>query len=223
MNDFVIAPAGPYAIIAAGVFNGDGTPIGEPYNELEVDHINKGLYRLTTPYYRPRQHKEHFNYIVKATPINPELATAYKRGKFIDDRISQVSIQISELHNNYIELWITKPAVIGNEIQNIIKQDISYKNMIRHTPADMPFMVEISLYGFRKLGEIEGRLDINEATEEELAELPGVGDALAKRILERREEVGPFKTIDDLLNIRGISEGGMNEIRPHFSLEGKSP
>ena len=30
MNDFVVAPAGPYAIIAAGVFNGDGTPIGEP-------------------------------------------------------------------------------------------------------------------------------------------------------------------------------------------------
>ncbi len=50
------------------------------------------------------------------------------------------------------------------------------------------------------------RIDLNEATLSQLNDLPGIGPVIAKRILELREKSGPFKRIEDLMNIRGICE-----------------
>lgn len=50
-------------------------------------------------------------------------------------------------------------------------------------------------------------LDLNTATEEELAQLPGIGEALAGRIAAYRAENGPFQTIEDIMNVSGIGEG----------------
>ena len=52
-----------------------------------------------------------------------------------------------------------------------------------------------------------GRLDLNRATLEELMELPGIGETRAQRILEYREEHGPFQQASDLMNVNGIGEG----------------
>ena len=49
-------------------------------------------------------------------------------------------------------------------------------------------------------------LDINSATAEELAGLPGIGTVLAERIVEYRAEYGPFETAEDLSKVSGIGE-----------------
>lgn len=51
------------------------------------------------------------------------------------------------------------------------------------------------------------RLDLNRATLEELMELPGIGETRARRILEYREENGPFRQASDLMQVSGIGEG----------------
>jgi competence ComEA-like helix-hairpin-helix protein len=48
------------------------------------------------------------------------------------------------------------------------------------------------------------RVDVNTASRDELRVLPGVGPAIAQRIIERRERVGPFRSVDELFAIRGI-------------------
>jgi competence ComEA-like helix-hairpin-helix protein len=48
------------------------------------------------------------------------------------------------------------------------------------------------------------RININTASVEQLKELPGIGDALAKRIVEYREEHGFFDSIARLLEVKGI-------------------
>jgi competence protein ComEA len=58
-------------------------------------------------------------------------------------------------------------------------------------------------------------IDLNAATEKELEELPGVGPTTAKAIIEFRDKSGKFKRVDDLLVIRGISEGKLARIRPY--------
>lgn len=58
-----------------------------------------------------------------------------------------------------------------------------------------------------------GAVDINLAGSEELQSLPGIGPALAGRILEARREA-PFGTIDDLLRVRGIGTSTLERLRP---------
>ena len=56
-------------------------------------------------------------------------------------------------------------------------------------------------------------ININIATSSELDALPGIGPALAARIIEHRELNGPFRTIDELEVVSGISERMVNEMR----------
>ena len=49
-------------------------------------------------------------------------------------------------------------------------------------------------------------LNINQLSEKELEFLPGVGPSVAKRIVQYRQEHGPFQNIASLLNIKGIGK-----------------
>jgi len=51
-----------------------------------------------------------------------------------------------------------------------------------------------------------GKVDINEGDAAALQELPGIGPAMALRIIEYREANGPFKRIEDLMEVKGIGE-----------------
>ncbi len=55
---------------------------------------------------------------------------------------------------------------------------------------------------------------VNEATVEELTALPGVGPVLARRIVEMRQQQGPFVVPEDLLKVSGIGEKKLKQIRP---------
>lgn len=62
-------------------------------------------------------------------------------------------------------------------------------------------------------GAGDGPLDLNTATAEQLEELPGVGPAIAGAILDERERRGRFATVDDLLDVRGIGEARLEQLR----------
>ena len=64
----------------------------------------------------------------------------------------------------------------------------------------------------------DGKINLNRATIAELEELPRVGPALAKRIVDWRDENGAFASIDDLLAVSGIGEKMLEAIRPLVSL-----
>ncbi len=63
-------------------------------------------------------------------------------------------------------------------------------------------------------------VNINTATAAELEALPGIGPATAKRILEYREKSGPFKKLEDLMNVRGIGEKAFLRLRPLVTIGG---
>lgn len=61
-------------------------------------------------------------------------------------------------------------------------------------------------------------LRLNTAQASDLETLPGVGPVLAMRIIEHRESNGPFETVEDLLDVPGIGEATLDELRPHLTV-----
>ncbi|TXK17151.1 ComEA family DNA-binding protein [Homoserinibacter sp. GY 40078] len=60
----------------------------------------------------------------------------------------------------------------------------------------------------------DGRVDLNTADVAALDTLPRVGPAIAQRIIDWREQNGPFSSVDDLLAISGIGEKTVEALRP---------
>lgn len=62
-------------------------------------------------------------------------------------------------------------------------------------------------------------INVNSAAKAELELLPGIGPALADRIIAERERGGPFKTLEDLGRVRGIGAKTIERLRPHANIE----
>ena len=66
-------------------------------------------------------------------------------------------------------------------------------------------------------------VSINEASREELERLPGIGPALAARIVEHRERFGRFRRAEHLLLVRGVSERRFLQLRPYVTADAETP
>lgn len=58
-----------------------------------------------------------------------------------------------------------------------------------------------------------GPLDLNTANQQQLETLPGVGPSTAAAILDQRRKVGRFSSVEDLLEVRGIGEAKLDQLR----------
>lgn len=69
-------------------------------------------------------------------------------------------------------------------------------------------------------GAADGKVNVNKASAEELALLPRIGPATSARIVEFRDENGPFRAVEDLMLVRGIGEATFDLLVPYVALEG---
>lgn len=91
-------------------------------------------------------------------------------------------------------------------------------------------LVSMTCWWYRQ-GGAEGRLieidrepkrivrfevDVNKADWPELAQLPGIGEKLAQRIVSTREERGPFLDHSELRRVRGIGPKTLEKMRPYL-------
>jgi competence protein ComEA len=65
----------------------------------------------------------------------------------------------------------------------------------------------------------QGKLNINKATAEQLDALPGVGPAIAKKIVDYRESSGGFKSIEELNNVSGIGDEKYKDIKSLITVD----
>jgi competence protein ComEA len=102
--------------------------------------------------------------------------------------------------------------------------------MVRNTWVAAALMAALVMgMGVRELEAAQGRtakpaptaeapLDLNTATSADLQKLPGIGPALADRIIEYRQKNGSFKKVEELMNVQGIGEKSFLRLKPLVSV-----
>lgn len=71
-------------------------------------------------------------------------------------------------------------------------------------------------------GDPPARVELNRASEVELQELPGIGPALARRIVDERARRGGFARVDDLVEVPGIGPATLERLRPLLHAPGSN-
>jgi competence ComEA-like helix-hairpin-helix protein len=61
-------------------------------------------------------------------------------------------------------------------------------------------------------------ININTANSDELQQVPGIGPVTADKILQMRKSYGAFKSVDDLLSIRGIGKKRLEKMRKYLTV-----
>ena len=67
--------------------------------------------------------------------------------------------------------------------------------------------------------ENDGKININSADTVSLSKLDGIGEALAQRIINYREENGRYETIEEIMKVSGISEKKFEGIKDYICVE----
>lgn len=67
--------------------------------------------------------------------------------------------------------------------------------------------------------KVEKKININTANEQQLQELQGIGESMAKRIIEYRKINGKFKSIEEIKNVSGIGEAKYNKIKEYICIK----
>ena len=67
---------------------------------------------------------------------------------------------------------------------------------------------------------VAGTININTASAADLQRLPGIGAKTASRVIEYRQKNGPFKKVEELMNVRGVGEKSFLKLKGQISVGG---
>jgi competence protein ComEA len=71
-------------------------------------------------------------------------------------------------------------------------------------------------------GDAHPTVNVNQASSAEIARLPRVGAKLADRIVEHRKDHGPFKRVEDLMEVKGVGEKMFASLKPYLAVSGQT-
>jgi len=106
----------------------------------------------------------------------------------------------------------------------------AYKSyIVPQTPAQFDYSVSDSIFHARSQTLLNDsvtaenvpvkKVDLNTATKTELMSLPGIGEAMAERIMLYREENKSIKKIDELKKVKGIGEKKFEKLKPYIEIK----
>jgi competence protein ComEA len=109
---------------------------------------------------------------------------------------------------------VTRPGTIDSPIEQ--KEKTMKKQIALSLMAVV--LLTVSLAAADEGGS--GVVNINTASAEQLQLLPRVGPALADRIIEFREANGSFRTVDEIVAVKGIGEKSFEKLEPFIVTSG---
>ena len=77
--------------------------------------------------------------------------------------------------------------------------------------------------GAKAAAAVTSPVNINTATAAQLQGLPGIGARTAQTIVDHRQKNGPFKKVEELMNIKGIGEKSFLKLKPMVTVGADKP
>lgn len=109
---------------------------------------------------------------------------------------------------------------VKTEFDELEKQNLSEQQKIRSDSIKKFADSLITQRDTKKTeGKLTGKININTAYAPDLMLLPGVGPVMAERIVEYREQKGPFKKPEDLMKVKGIGEKKFDQLKQWIVVE----
>jgi len=119
-------------------------------------------------------------------------------------------------------LFLSATLIVGAGIR-LYQQTSPTEHQFDYRSIDSSFAVfreKLAADSVQKKEAPSGQaVNINTATKEELVALPGIGPALADRIVSFRENEGEFGSVDDLQNVKGISKKKLEKLKPLVTVQ----
>lgn len=100
----------------------------------------------------------------------------------------------------------------NNQVQND-NQDIVYNNQTDNTNKNDNKITQSS-----NSNTPSGKININTADKTRLMDIPGVGEVTAGKIIDYRNTYGSFKSVDELINVSGIGDKKLENMRPYVTV-----
>ena len=111
---------------------------------------------------------------------------------------------------------------IGNAIQTagglLPYADVDTINLAESIQEGQHIHIGFNFHGNPESLLRSKKVNINTGTEKELDSLPGIGSTMAKRIIEYREQNGPFTKIEDIKHVKGIGDGLFKKIKDKITV-----
>jgi competence ComEA-like helix-hairpin-helix protein len=104
-------------------------------------------------------------------------------------------------------LKIEEPVKVISVEKPVQKYEIATNQQVVSEKIIVPFEK-------KTLKRVDVKIDINVSGVDELMLLPGIGRAIAERIVQYREQNGPFLTNEALLSVKGIGQAKLEKIAP---------
>ena len=108
---------------------------------------------------------------------------------------------------------------LTDSIPKIIAEDKKFKEAAVMLQSE--YDVSSSITKLNDDGTLHSIL-LNKASIDGLTLLPGIGPTIAERIVSRRNSIGSFNSVDELLTVKGIGKIKLNQIRPFIIIGDKS-
>lgn len=126
-----------------------------------------------------------------------------------------------------VVIFLLVSLLVGNTVLLIKKRREKFaEDLIITTPQSDRLTLDELIEKSESLSRTGGeylKIDINTATAEELELLPGIGPALAERIVEYRDRFGPFENPKDLMKIKGIGEVKYESLKDYIMIRSGEP
>lgn len=81
------------------------------------------------------------------------------------------------------------------------------------------FLSSPAIYAKASKKQIHGKLNLNNASAEQMDQLPGMSLKKAQQVVDYRKE-HPFKSVDELDNVKGFTPKSITKLKPYLSTEG---